>query len=178
MKPRKGSARPKVFFAGTLAAARRAARGHAGALCASPRSPAALRRALVESLPVRAVIERERPGSRNRTVRRFLLPPAPSLLHHAISGIARHEEEEAHEGVAGRLGPSRAHWIEGDLTDRRARTLLAELDGPRLWIVEDFRRLKLSAGIWSRLDERKIWLAAFRALAWRPANARNPFVRK
>lgn len=167
MSRRRAAPPPVVYFAGSLAAARRAAKGRRNALCASPRRPAALGTALKNSLQVRVVAPSADSDFWARTAPRFLLPAAPSLLHHAISGISRHEEGESHEGATGRTGPAQAHWIEGDLGDRRARALLAEPDGPRLWIVEDFRRLKISARMWRRLGKRRVTIAAYRPIPWR-----------
>lgn len=159
-------ARREVYFAGSLAAARRAAKDDDNALFASPRLPAALGRALEESLVVRAVADSGDSRFWKRVAPRFLLPGAPSLLQHAISGIARHEDSGAHEGAAGRLGPTEANWIEGDLRDRRAAALLEDPDCPRLWIVEDFRRLKLSNRTWRRLQARGIAVSAYRPVRW------------
>jgi hypothetical protein len=156
-----------VYFAESLAAARRAGSGDREPLIASPRRPRALHTALSESLPVLAVVPAGRKAFWKRVARRFLLPAAPPLLHHAISGIARHEESEVHEGAEVRLGQTRADWIEGNLGDRRARSLLEDPDRSRLWIVEDFRRLKITGGMWRRLEKEKIAIAAYRPLRWR-----------
>ena len=97
-----------------------------------------------------------------RAKRRFLLPPAPGLLRDAIGGIAAHEPPP---GKASRAaGPARAHWLPGPLTDRRAASLLAAPPVPPLWIVEDFRKLRISPATFARLDARGIRIAAYRAL--------------
>ncbi len=155
-----------VYFAASLAAARRAAGRTGDALFASPRRPGALRTALDQSLPVRAVAAARDSSFWRRIAPRFLLPGAPSLLHHAISGIARREEGESHEGATGRLGPTSAHWIEGDLRDRRAAALLDDPDCPRLWIVEDFRKLRISDRMRRRLESERVAIAAYRPLRW------------
>lgn len=171
------SPRAAVWFAPTLAAARRAmrraesramrrARNRAAARAddrlASPRSPGALVRALAEGRRV-VVADPPRPDPAwERAKRRFLLPSAPGLLRDAIGGIAAREPPL---GKAGRAhGPTRAHWLPGPLTDRRAAALLAAPPVPPLWIVEDFRRLRVSPAMRARLDARGIRIAAYRAL--------------
>lgn len=158
-----------VWFAPTLAAARRAARTAGPGSIASPNAPRALTRALADGSPV-AVVDPPRFDRRwEAAKRRFLLPAAPEVLRGAISGIAPFEP-----GPGGsRRGPARAHWIPGNLTDRRARALLSAPPVPTLWIVEDFRRVRLSAGAARRLEEAGVRLAAFRALNSRSARTRR-----
>jgi hypothetical protein len=156
-----------VVFAATLSAARRAADGRPSVLCASPRASSALGRALAESLPVLAVAP---PGEKpfwRLAKKRYFLPPAPALLRQAIAGIARRRSADPEPLAGERRARLRAHWIEGDLKDSRARELLKDADCPRLWIVEDFRRLRLSDRMHRRLEEARVELAAFRPLTWR-----------
>jgi len=172
------SKRDVVWFAPTLAAARRASRrGNtrpgqrgvdrskppAGNRFASPRAPAALVRALSAGQPVAVVDPRRRDPAWERAKRRFLLPSAPDLLRDAIGGIAAQESPPGKAG--GAQGPSRAHWLPGPLTDRRAAALLAQPPVPPLWIVEDFRKLRISPAMRDRLEARGIRIAAYRALS-------------
>jgi hypothetical protein len=84
------------------------------------------------------------------------------MLTAAISGISRHGEEPG-TGPTGQGGTaSAAFYLEGALTDRRARLLLAERRPPRHWIVEDFRKLRLSPRMIDRLDEKGVRLSALR----------------
>ncbi len=81
------------------------------------------------------------------TRRRYRLPAVPEILGEAIDGIARHRERKdpvIRKRAAGGPDWSRALWIEGRLSDSRARSLLASSDGARLWVIEDFRKLALS----------------------------------
>ena len=159
--------RGAVCFAPTLAAARRAAARAGGpaaaADAASPRSTAPLVRALAAGGRVVVADPAKRSAAWERAKKRVFLPPAPGLLRDAIGGIAVHEAPSgtAHRGGG---GPNRAHWIPGDLTDARAAGLLASPPVPPLWIVEDFRRLRLSPGMMARIEGRGIRLAAYRAL--------------
>jgi hypothetical protein len=160
--------RPVVWFAPTLADARRArARAgggaHASARDASPRSTAALVPGLATGEKVR-VVDPPRPNAAwERAKRRVLLPPAPSLLRDAIGGIAAQEPPPGTDRR--RSGPTRAHWIPGDLTDARAASLLRSDPVPALWIVEDFRRLRLSRKTLANVEERGIEIAAYRAVS-------------
>jgi hypothetical protein len=160
--------RAVVWFAPSLAAARRARR-RAGAGAdpsareASPRSTAALVRALATGERVRVVDPRRRSGAWERAKRRILLPAAPDLLRDAIGGIAAHEPPPG--TGRRRTGPSRAHWIPGDLTDSRATALLRSAPVPPLWIVEDFRRLRLSPRMLRSVEEGGVRIAAYRALS-------------
>jgi hypothetical protein len=150
-----------VIFAPTLAAARRAAAGVPGATVASPRSIRALSRAVEAMVRVAVVDPDHRDPHWEIAKRRILLPPAPQILREAISGIT---PKEAPPGPATARGPARAHWIPDTLTDRRAAALLEEPPVPLLWIVEDFRRLRISPAMFSRLERFGVRLAAFRAL--------------
>ena len=160
--------RGAVWFAPTLAAARRARERAAGSRApgaggvASPRSTAALVRALARGDGVR-VSEPTRPARAwERAKRRILLPAAPELLRDAIGGIAAQEPPPGKGGRGG--GPTRAHWIPGDLTDARAAALLESLPVPPLWIVEDFRKLRLSSAMLDRVGRHGVRIAAYRAL--------------
>ena len=155
-----------VYFGPTLAAARRAAAGRGGgAAFASPHAPAALSRALASLAPV---VVADPPGpaagwpAKWKEARsRFLLPPAPGILREAILGIA---SDQRPEGPAAEGGPNRAHWIPGTLTERRAAALLSSPPVSLLWIVEDFRRLRLSPATLRTIRGRGVRIAAFRAL--------------
>jgi len=159
--------RPVVWFAPTLAAALRARR-RAGvgaddsARDASPRSTAALVRALGTGERVRVVDPSRRSAAWERAKRRILLPAAPGLLRDAIGGIAA--EEPPPGADRRRSGPTRAHWIPGDLSDSRAAALLRSAPVPLLWIVEDFRRLRLSPSMLAKIEGRGIEIAAYRAV--------------
>jgi len=158
--------RPFVVFAPTLAAARKAAARFPAAAAAAPRATRALAAALSSGSPV-LVVDPARPNARWKAEkRRILLPAAPALLRDAIGGISSIEPSGG-PGAAG--GPARAHWIPGDLTDRRAAAILKDAPVPTLWIVEDFRRVRISALVAGRLDRAGVRLAAFRALARAPA---------
>ena len=151
-----------VFFAPTLARAAAEASGVEGAAIASPRRPEALCVALDCAIPVCVRASARDRGFWKLARRRFLLPAAPDLLRQAISGITRHENSPPpghHRG-----GPTRAQWIEGFLTDSRAGRLLDEAGGPRLWVVEDFRRLRLSDQRLDEVESSGIMLSAYRPL--------------
>jgi len=153
---------PFVVLAPTLAAAKKMAAGFPGAAAAAPRATRALTAALSSGSPV-LVADPVRPDARwNAEKRRILLPGAPALLRDAIGGIVSIEPAG---GPAAPGGPARAHWIPGDLTDRRAAAILRESPVPALWIVEDFRRVRISLPVRKRLDRAGVRLAAFRALA-------------
>lgn len=169
---------PIVWFAPTLAAARRS-RTREGAAAdaareASPRSTGALVRALTTGEKVRIVDPPRRSAAWERAKRRIFLPPAPALLRDAIGGIAPQEPPPGADRR--RSGPTRAHWIPGDLTDSRAASLLRSDPVPALWIVEDFRRLRLSPKTFSSLEARGIEIAAYRTVS--PVRARRPGTRR
>ena len=74
-----------------------------------------------------------------------------------------------HEAPAARAGKrdggaTRAHWVPGDLTDRRAAAILDSPPVPPLWVVEDFRRLRIGPAMRAKLDAAGIRIAAYRAL--------------
>lgn len=163
-----------VVLAPTLEAARRLAGKFSDARPASPRATRALGAALASGAPVVVADPPRRDAGWEAEKRRILLPGAPGLLRDAIGGIA--SIEPAGPPAAGG-GPARARWIPGDLTDRRARAILEEPPGPRLWIVEDFRRVRLSAAARRRLERAGIRLAAFRALRRIPLPPRRPGAR-
>ena len=163
---------PTVYFAGSLEGARRLAKPGERALFASPNSAAALTDALKRGL---TVIVRPGPGSArwNLALRRFLLPPAPPILQAAIGGIsgAPTELPSGKASPAARREPVRANWMPGRLTDRRALALLADKPMPRLWILEDFRQLRVSDRVLSRLIRSGVKLAVCRPLSWKRARA-------
>jgi hypothetical protein len=152
-------------LAPTLAAARREARKVPDARAAAPGSA----RALADALASGAKILVADPPRRNRRweaeKRRIFLPGAPELLRDAIGGIV---SGETPDGPAPAGGPARAHWVPGDLTDARARALLRSPPVPALWIVEDFRRVRLSPAVSRSLSRAGVRLAAFRALRRAP----------
>lgn len=156
-----------VVFAPTISAAKRAARGRREFLPASPKSDGALDRALSEGLPVRFCAPKTASKFWALVRRRYRLPPAPAVLRDAIGGIARHSAaEETSRNRPG--GPARgrlqALWIEGSLSDSRARVLLREAGEIRLWVIEDFRRLRVSDAVLSRAERAGIRIAAIRTL--------------
>jgi hypothetical protein len=156
-----------VVFAPTISAAKRAGRGRSECLPASPRCDRALDRALSEGLPVRFCAPKTASKFWSLVRRRYRLPAAPALLRDAIGGIARHETAEEKSPNA-RGGPARgrmeALWIEGALSDSRARALLREGGEIRLWVIEDFRRLRVSDALLARLERAGIRIAAIRTL--------------
>jgi hypothetical protein len=156
-----------VVFAPTIAAAKRAGRGRGGFLFASPRSDEALDRALADGLPVRFFAPKAAADFWALVRRRYRLPAAPGLLRDAIGGIARHHAADVQSGKP-RGGPSRgrleALWIEGVLSDSRARSILRESKGTRLWVIEDFRKLRVSESLFPRLERAGIRIAALRPL--------------
>jgi hypothetical protein len=156
---------PFVVLAPTLAAAKKIAARFPGAAAAAPRATRALTAALSSGSPVLVADPARQDARWNAEKRRILLPSAPALLRDAISGIASIEPSG---GPAAPGGPVRAHWVPGDLTDRRAAAILRESPVPALWIVEDFRRVRISTPIRKRLDRAGVRLAAFRALARAP----------
>jgi hypothetical protein len=162
-----------VYFAKSLNRARRLARPGENALFASPRSAAALTAALQRGL---TVVAQPDPGaaSWNRALRRFFLPGAPELLRAAISGVsgAPTEDPAGRISTPSRREPVRANWITERLTDRRARALLAEIPMPRLWILEDFRKLRVSNRVLARLASAGVRLAVYRPLRWKRARGR------
>lgn len=161
-----------VYFAATMAAARRAAAGRAeDASFASPASPSALNAALRAPASVVVVEPPRATPAWEEAKRRFLLPPAPVLLREAILGIATDQESD---GPSAPGGPSRAHWIPGALTERRAAALVSSPPVPLLWIVEDFRSVRLSPETLRSIRRRGVRIAAFRALRVlrRPARPR------
>ncbi|HET9792927.1 MAG TPA: hypothetical protein VFS34_00585 [Thermoanaerobaculia bacterium] len=168
-----------VWFAPTLGAARRARQRAEGTTghpdgAASPRATADLVRALSTGEPVRVVDPPRPSASWERAKRKILLPAAPGLLRDAIGGIAAQEPPPGGENRRG--GPTRAHWIPGDLTDERAAALLGSPPVPSLWIVEDFRKLRLSAGMRARVEREGVGIAAYRALS--PFRARRRRARR
>ncbi len=163
-----------IWFAPTLAAARRS-RTRAGAAAdaareASPRSTGALVRALASGEKVRIVDPPRRSPAWERTKRRIFLPAAPGLLRDAIGGIAPQEPPPGSDRR--RSGPTRAHWIPGDLNDSRAASLLRSAPVPTLWIIEDFRRLRLSPRMLATVEAHGIAIAAYRALS--PVRGKHP----
>jgi hypothetical protein len=152
---------PFIVLAPTLAAARREARRFPGAGAATPRSARALAGALDSGRTILVADPARRDPRWEAEKRRIFLPGAPELLRNAIGGIV---PGESPEGPATPGGPDRAHWVPGDLTDRRARALLAAPPVPSLWIVEDFRRVRISPPVSRRLSRAGVRLAAFRAL--------------
>jgi hypothetical protein len=104
--------------------------------------------------------------------RRYLLPAAPALLRRAIEGISRRPGESGDSPGRGGAGAARAMLVEGVLDDARMRRLLSAADVPRLWILEDFRRLSLSGRALERLYGHGIRLAVMR-----PLRARRIFLR-
>jgi hypothetical protein len=164
---------PFVVLAPTLAAARRQARRFPGAGIAAPRSARALAGALASGA---TILVADPPGRNPRweaEKRRIFLPGAPELLRDAIGGIV---PGETPDGPATAGGPARAHWVPGNLTDARARALLASPPVPALWIVEDFRRVRISRSVSRRLSRAGVRLAAFRAL--RRARIPRPAAKK
>lgn len=156
-----------VVFAPTIAAAKRAGRGRREFLSASPKSDGVLDRALSAGLPVRFCAPRTAAKFWTLVRRRYWLPAAPALLRDAIGGIARHgAEEETPRDPRG--GPPRgrlaALWIEGALSDSRARALLREASEIRLWVIEDFRKLRASDSLLRRVERAGIRIAALRTL--------------
>ena len=158
-----------VWFGPTVAAAGRAARK--GGEAASPRATAPLVRALATGAPVILVDPRRRSPAWERAKRRFLLPSAPGLLRDAIGGIAPQEEPSGSTPRSG--GATRAHWIPGDLTDRRAAAILASPPVPPLWVVEDFRKLRIGPAMQARLEAARIRIAAYRSLRVAPRGRRG-----
>jgi len=156
-----------VVFAPTISAAKRAGRGRSEFLPASPKSDGALDRALSEGLPVRFCAPKTDTKFWALVRRRYRLPAAPALLRDAIGGIARHsaaEETSGNPTGAPARGRLQALWIEGALSDSRARALFREAAGVRLWVIEDFRRLRVSDAILSRMERAGIRIAAIRTL--------------
>ena len=157
-----------VVFAPTLAAARRAGGNRTGLLFGSPRSDAALDRALALGARVRFCAPAGDAAFWALVRRRYALPAAPALLRDAIGGIARrHETEETPRLGRGRSGGGarlRALWLEGPLTDRRARSLLREGGDTRLWVIPDFRKLRVSAPLQRRMERAGVRVAALRPL--------------
>ena len=173
-----------VWFGPSVAFARRAAARAPGGGAraerdlASPRATAALVRALASGEPVvvvdpprrtavdsprrTAVDSPRRTAAWERAKRRILLPPPPGLLHAAIGGIAAHEAPPRKPD--GRPGATRAHWIPGDLTDARAAAILAAPPVSPLWVVEDFRKLRVGPATEAKLEANGIRIAAYRAL--------------
>jgi hypothetical protein len=129
---------------------------------ASPRATAALVRALASGEPVVVVDPPRRNAAWDRAKRKILLPPPPGLLHAAIGGIAVHEAPP--RSPDGRPGATRAHWIPGDLTDARAAAILASPPVSPLWVVEDFRKLRVGPATEAMLEAAGIRIAAYRAL--------------
>jgi hypothetical protein len=150
-----------VFLAPTLSASRREARRFRGSAAASPDSDGALVRALASGARVVVLDPPGRDPGWESAKRRIFLPAAPGLLRDAIGGIAVIEFPKD-PTVPG--GPALAHWLPGNLTDRRALALLDDPPVPRLWIVEDYRRVRITAAVRTQLQRRGIRLAAFRAL--------------
>jgi len=163
---------PVVFLAPTLSASRREARRFRGSAAASPDSDGALIRALASGARVVVLDPPGRDPRWESAKRRIFLPAAPVLLRDAIGGIAVIEPPK---DPAARGGPALAHWLPGYLTDRRALALLDDPPVPRLWIVEDYRRVRITAAVRTQLQRRGIRLAAFRALrrTRRPAGRRR-----
>ena len=156
---------PFIVLAPTLAAARREARKFPDAGVAAPGSARALAGALASGATILVADPPRRNARWEAEKRRIFLPGAPELLRDAIGGIV---PGEAPEGPATAGGPARAHWVPGDLTDARARALLASPPVPALWIVEDFRRVRISPPVSRRLSRAGVRLAAFRALRRAP----------
>jgi hypothetical protein len=150
-----------VVLAPTLSAARRQARKFPGAGIAAPRSARTLAAALASGATILVADPPGRDPRWEAEKRRILLPGAPELLRDAIGGIV---PGETPDGPATAGGPARAHWVPGNLTDARARALLASPPVPALWIVEDFRRVRISPSVSRRLSRAGVRLAAFRAL--------------
>ncbi|MGH9442885.1 MAG: hypothetical protein ACRD16_11485 [Thermoanaerobaculia bacterium] len=156
-----------VVFAPTIAAARTAGGNFREFLSASPRSDTALDRALAQGLPVRFWAPRDASAFWTLVRRRYWLPGAPSVLRDAIGGIARRSEPETRTRNSAQHSPSggaEALWIEGALSDSRARSLLREGTGPRLWVIEDFRKLLASDALLNRVQREGIHLAVLRPL--------------
>jgi hypothetical protein len=154
-----------VVLAPTLAAARRHARKFPDAGVAAPRSARALAGALASGATILVADPPGRDPRWEAEKRRIFLPGAPELLRDAIGGIV---PGEAPDGPAPAGGPARAHWVPGNLTDVRARALLASPPVPALWIVEDFRRVRISPSVARRLSRAGVRLAAFRPLRRAP----------
>ena len=157
-----------VFLAPKLSASRREARKFRGSAAASPESDGALVRALASAAPVVVLDPPRRDPRWEWEKRRIFLPGAPGLLRDAIGGIATIDTRDVPGASPGgslvRGGPARAHWVPGNLTDRRALALLDEPPIPTLWIVEDYRRVRITPAVRRKLDRRGVRLAAFRAL--------------
>jgi hypothetical protein len=141
------------------------AQGFPGAAAAAPGATRALTAALASGRPVLVADPARRDSRWEAEKRRILLPGAPALLRDAIGGIASIEPSGAPSASG---GPARAHWVPGDLTDRRAAAILRDSPVPALWIVEDFRRVRISPPVRKRLDRAGVRLAAFRALVRAP----------
>jgi hypothetical protein len=156
---------PFIVLAPTLAAARRQARKFPGARAAAPGSARALAGALASGATIFVADPPRRNPRWEAEKRRIFLPGAPELLRNAIGGIV---SGATPGGPAAVRGPARAHRVPGDLTDTRARALLASPPVPALWIVEDFRRVRISGSVSRRLSRAGVRLAAFRALRRAP----------
>ena len=156
-----------VVFAPTLAAAKRAGRRLRDSRFASPRRARAVDEAFVRQWAVRFFAPTKDEAFWKHVRRRYWLPAAPALLRAAIGGIARHAaREESRRGKReGRgRGASRAIWIEGRLSDARARSLLRSSGEVPLWVVEDFRKLALSDSVFGRVERAGIRICALRPL--------------
>lgn len=153
----------RVIFAPTPSQAKKSAGARRDALLAWPEEPRNLWQALREDLPVQFTARRTDRRFWNLVNTTYLLPAAPSLLRHAIDGIGRHPAHHGTEAVSER-GPASAFWIEGKLTPARTRQLLADPAAPRLWVIEDFRALRLPGPLLPALARRGIRLAVFRKL--------------
>lgn len=151
-----------VVFAPRCEDAARRARRFEGAAAASPRQPEPLHRALADGTVVELLEPRRPTAAWKRACRRLFLPAAPGILVAAISGISRTGEEPAASRTRDGGTASAAFYLEGTLTDLRAQRLLSEPKPPRHWIVEDFRRLRLSPKMIDRLDERGVRLSALK----------------
>ncbi len=156
-----------IVFAPTISAAKRAGRGRREFLPASPKSDGALDRALSEGLPVRFCAPKSASKFWKLVRRRYRLPAPPPVLRDAIGGIARHSAADGtSRNLPGRPpgGRLQALWIEGSLSDSRARALLRETGEIRLWVIEDFRQLRVSDALLSRAERAGIRIAAIRPL--------------
>jgi hypothetical protein len=156
-----------VVFAPTLAAARKAGRNLRDSRFASPKSDGALDEAFKRRSPVRFFAPTKNAAFWELVRRRYWLPAIPGLLRDAIGGIARHNSpdpsvSEKREGPS--RGSSQALWIEGKLSDARARSLLANSGEVLLWVVEDFRKLGLSDPVLRRIEKAGIRICALRPL--------------
>jgi hypothetical protein len=156
-----------VVFGPTLECARRAGRALRDSLPASPKSDRALDEALADGRAVRFCAPTANTKFWSLVRRRYWLPAVPALLRAAIGGIARHSAK-GEPGRASRDEPdqdgSEALWIEGKLSDARAKSLLSDSRQVRLWVIEDFRKLKVSDSFLARIEGAGIRITALRGL--------------